>query len=226
MEPIDIPTEQTTAATDVLLALLALASVVYLSRIGKDRDPWKARIWSWAFGLLAFASAVGAVAHGFKMSERLNDLLWQPLNLALGLTIAMFAVGVVHDQWGQAASRRILPVLVVVGVVFFGVTVIIPGSFLVFIVYEAAAMLFALVVYVLLAARRQLAGAAVMAAGILITIVAAAVQASGAVFVTFIWEFDFNGIFHLVQAVGVAVLVAGLRTALYARTEKADGAAQ
>jgi hypothetical protein len=226
MEFIDIPTEQTTAATDLLLALVALASVVYLARVGKGRDPWKARIWSWAFGLLTFASAMGAVAHGFKMSEQLNRLLWQPLNLALGLTIAMFAVGVVYDRWGHAISKRVLPILVAVGVVFFGVTVVIPGSFLVFILYEAAAMLFALAVYVLLAARKQLAGAAVMAAGILITIVAAAIQASGAVFVKIIWEFDFNGIFHLIQVVGVVVLVAGLRTAMYARAGEAGDAAQ
>lgn len=87
-------------------------------------------------------------------------------------------------------------------------------------------MFFALVVYILLAVRKRLAGAAVMAAGILITIVAAAIQASGAVFVTIIWEFDYNGIFHLIQIVGLAVLVAGLRAALYAGTEEADGAAQ
>ena len=214
MEFIDIPTEQTTAATDVLLALVALVSVVYLLRIGKGRDPWKTRIWAWGFGLLAFASALGAVAHGFKMSEQLNDLLWKPLNLALGLTIAMFAVGVVYDRWGEASSRRVLPILIGVGVAFFVVTVVIPGSFLVFILYEAVAMLFALVVYVLLAARRHLVGASVMAAGILITIVAAGIQASGAVVLTIIWEFDHNGIFHLIQVVGVAVLVAGLRMAL------------
>jgi hypothetical protein len=216
MEFIDVPTERTTAVTDVLLALVALASVVYLARIGKGRDPWKTRVWSWAFGLLAFASALGAVAHGLKMSEQLNDLLWKPLNLALGLTIAMFVVGVVYDRWGEVPSRRMLPVLIGVGVVFFLVTVVVPGSFTVFILYEAVAMLFALVVYVLLAARRQLVGAAVMAAGILITIVAAALQASGAVALTFIWEFDHNGIFHLIQVVGVAVLVAGLRMALRA----------
>ena len=224
MEFIESATERTTAATDLLLALVALGSIIYLARFGA-RDRWKVRIWSWAFGLLVFASAMGAVAHGFKMTEQVNDLLWMPLNLALGLTIAMFVVGVVYDMWGEAASRRVLPILVAVGVVFFAVTVLIPDSFILFILYEAVAMLFSLVVYVLLAARRQ-AGAAVMAAGILITIVAAAIQASNAISVTFIWEFDHNGIFHLIQIVGVVVLVAGLRAALHAlRAEGAAGAA-
>ena len=84
MRFVDISTEQTTAVTDVLLALVALASVLYLSHIGADSDAFKVRIWSWAFGLLAFASALGAIAHGFQMSEQLNSLLWKPLNLALG----------------------------------------------------------------------------------------------------------------------------------------------
>ena len=72
--------------------------------------------------------------------------------------------------------------------------------------------------YIWLAARGQLEGAWVMAAGVLITIVAAGIQASEAVFVTLIWAFDFNGIFHMVQMIGLLVLVAGLRIALLAES--------
>jgi len=217
MEFIDIPTEQTTAATDALLALVASSALVAVLRAGRNKDRRKAAIWAWAFGLLLCASALGAVAHGFKMSQQTNDLLWQPLNLALGLTIAMFVVGVVHDAWGKAASRRVLVPMTVIGVAFFGVTRLIPGSFLVFVLYEAAAMIFALVVYTVLAAKGRLVGAWWMAAGILVTIVAAGIQASNAVYVTVIWEFDFNGIFHIIQMVGVALLVGGLRKAFQAQ---------
>ena len=55
-----------------------------------------------------------------------------------------------------------------------------------------------------------------MAAGVLVTLIAAGVQASGAVSVTLIWQFDHNGLFHLIQMVGVVLLVAGLRAALLA----------
>jgi hypothetical protein len=123
---------------------------------------------------------------------------------------------VVYDRWGPAAARRALPILLGVGVLFFGVTVVLPGSFRVFILYEAVATVFALVVYLVLAARGQLPGAAVMAIGILISIVAAAVQASGAVSFKALWEFDHNGVFHLIQIAGVAVLTVGLRMALLA----------
>lgn len=215
---IDLPTEQTTAATDLLLALVAGACLLYLARLGHARDPFKTAIWCAAFALLTLAAALGAVAHGFKMSSQLNRLLWQPLNLALGLAIAMFVVGVVYDRWGQTAARRALPIMIAVGLLFFLVTVWIPGSFRVFILYEALAMLFSLIVYLLIAVQGGLPSAWWMAAGVLITIVAAVIQALGAVRVTLAcgWEFDHNGVFHLVQVLGVLALTIGLRGALLA----------
>jgi hypothetical protein len=213
MEFIEIPTEQTTAMTDVFVALLALGCVLYLRRAGLH-ERWKTNVWSWAFGLMALSGVVGAVAHGFKMSESVNDLLWQPINLALGLAVSLFVVGVVYDLWGYPTARQVLPVMLVIGVGFYIVTLIIPGSFLVFIVYEALALFFALGAYGWLTTQGRLKGAGLMATGILISIIAAGIQASKAVSVTLFWDFDHNGIFHLVQLVGLLFLLAGLRSAL------------
>ncbi len=199
-----------------MLALVAGFVAVYVYRMGLARDPWKGGLWTWAFGLLALASALGAAAHGLQMSASLRDALWQPLNLALGLAIARFAAGVVRDAWGQETARRVLPFAIVTGLGFFALTRLIPGTFLVFIVFEAVAMLFALVVYATLAFRGGLAGATWMAAGIAITLVAAAIQVTQAVTVRVIWPFDHNGVFHVVQMVGCLVLLAGLRAALLA----------
>jgi hypothetical protein len=217
MEFIDISTEQTTAATDALVAIIAAAFAVMLSVEGGRSDRTKGRIWSAALSLLAVAAALGAIAHGFQMSRRTNELLWMPLNLALGVTVALFVVGAVYDLCSFSLPRLLVPILLAVGVAFFIVTVLIPGSFLVFVVYEAIAMLFALVVYVVLAARETLRGAAMMAAGVLVSIVAAAVQATGAVRFTLIWDFDHNGAFHLIQMVGLLFLLIGLRTDLVSR---------
>ena len=196
--------------------MLALGCVFHLLQIGQP-DPWKAGLWAWAFGLLALAATLGTVAHGFKMSEATNLLFWQPLNLALGLVIALFVVGVIYDIWGLAAAQSALPIMLVVGVAFFGVTLLFPGIFLVFIFYEAVAMLFALGAYSWLTTTGRLPGAGWMAAGVLVTIIAAAVQATWdgkAQPLTFIWQFDQNGLYHIIQIVGVALLLAGLRAAL------------
>jgi len=216
MKFIDIPFEQTTAVTDAILAVLALACSLYVLQVGRS-DRWKAGVWAGAFGLLTVAAILGTIAHGFQMSAATKDLLWQPLNLALGLTIALFVVGVVYDWWGQAAARRVLLPMLAVGVIFFVVTRIFTGTFLVFVIYQAIAMLFALAVYTWLAAKQRLSGAWLMAAGVLVTIIAAAIQASQAVSFTFIWQFDHNGTYHLIQMIGVILLTLGLRAAFLAK---------
>jgi hypothetical protein len=154
-----------------------------------------------------------------EMSEELKDLLWQPLFLALGLVVALFVVAAVYDWKGRGVSRRLLPVMLLVGAGFFGLTRIATGTFLVFIIYEAVAMVFALVVYGSLAANGKLRGAAIVAVAIVLNIVAAGIQASGSVAVTVGVPFDHNGLFHIVQAVAVVVLVAGLEQGLTARAK-------
>jgi hypothetical protein len=218
MQLTSIPTEQTTAITDLFLAALSLGSALYLRRLRRHpgADPWKATLWTWTFGLLGVASTLGAVAHGFTLSPAAHRLFWQPLNLALGLTIALVVIGAIHDGSGPRVARRALPIMIGVGAAFFAATQFVPGTFLVFVMYEAAAMLAALVIYIyiLIARRHSLPGAVLMAAGIATTLVAAAVQASRDIELRLGWSFDNNGVFHLVQIAGLLLLVAGLRTAL------------
>ena len=75
-------------------------------------------------------------------------------------------------------------------------------------------MLLALGGYIWLACQGRLEGTWLMAAGILVTIIAAGVQAGKAVSFTINWSFDHNGVYHLIQMVGIVLLVAGLRKAL------------
>ena len=213
-----VPTEQTTAVTDAVLVLLAIGCLVSLRRF-RECDPWRVDLWSWVLGLLALAAGLGAVAHGLEMSEGLRSLLWQPLFLSLGLVVALFVVAAVHDWKGRAVSRRLLPVMLAVGVAFFAVTRLVSGSFLVFVAYEAVAMVFALAVYVMMSAGRRLPGGSIIALGIVLNIVAAAIQASGTVRFTFGVPFDHNGVFHLVQMAGVVVLVMGVQRGLLKAVE-------
>ena len=213
MEIIDSVTEQTTAATDAVLGILSLACAVFLYRIGENKR-WKANLWVWVFGLLATASFFGAVAHGFKMSKELNTALWYPLNLSLGLLVGFILVGVVYDIWGEVRARRVLPIMALVGVGFFIFTQIFPDSFLVFIIYEALVLIFAMGAYIRLGAKARLAGAWFMVGGILLSIAAAVVQATNLFSFTFIWSFDHNGVFHLIQMVAVLFLFLGLKKSM------------
>jgi Family of unknown function (DUF6962) len=203
------PAERTTAATDVLLSLTAAAGILWLHWF-QPVPSWRIQIWSWSFGLIALSAALGAISHGLVLAQTLLRRLWAALTLALGLAVSLFVVGVVHDLYGMQAARRFLPVMLLVGVGVFLVSRKWAGLFIVFIVFEGAALATALAAYMKLAAAGALDGAGLMAAGVLVSMAAAAAQAVRCLHLTFIWEFDHNGIFHLLQTAGLMLLCQGI----------------
>ncbi len=206
-------TELTTGATDALLGVVALACIAYLQQYRKA-DGWKVGIWTWVLVTLAAAALLGAVVHGFEMSDGTREFLWRPLFFLLGLLVALFVVAASYDWLGEQSARRVLAAMIPIAMGFFAITQLLSGAFLVFVVYEAIAMLVALGIYFSLAVRRRLPGARLMALAILLNIVAAGIQASGSVRFTLIWSFDHNGVFHIVQMLAVVVLMLGLRQSL------------
>ena len=206
-------TELTTGATDALLGVVALACIVYLQQYRKA-DGWKVGIWTWVLATLAAAALLGAVVHGFELSDGTREFLWRPLFFMLGLLVGLFVVAASYDWLGEQSARRVLAVMIPIAMGFFAITQLLSGAFLVFVVYEALAMLVALGIYVSLAVRRRLPGARLMAFAILLNIVAAGIQASGSVRFTLLWPFDHNGVFHIVQLIAVVVLMLGLRQSL------------
>ena len=87
------------------------------------------------------------------------------------------------------------------------------GDFLVFVIYEGAGLLFALAVHGWLA-RSGRAGAHWVTAGLAVSLAAGVVQAIDTLSFRLVWTFDHNGIFHLVQALGLGLLLVGLRPLL------------
>jgi uncharacterized membrane protein len=203
-----IPTQLTTAATDLLLALTALAGAWFLRRGRGQR--WRERIWSGVFGLMAFSALLGAVAHGLVLPDPDTPRIWGPAYLALGGMLALFAAGTINDCWGERVARRTLPAVLVGVLIFCLAAFYLAGDFVVFVLFEGAVLLFALCCYILAAVRRS-PGSALTAAGILVTIAAAILQTRRDLRFTFYGEFDNNGIFHLVQLPGLMLLLAGLR---------------
>jgi len=219
MEFISIPTEQTTAITDAIMGVLAVACIYYIGMF-KERNVYKTGIWQWVFVFLAVSAFIGAIAHGFEMSKATNELLWKPITLFFGMMVALFVVGVIYDLKGETAARKFLPVMIVIGIIFFVIVQVLSGYiehyFIVFIAYEAVAMLFSLSAYAWLYLAKKKTGTGWMTLGILLTIIGAVLQASGAIHFTLIWEFDHNSVYHFVQMVAVLFLVKGIKKSVYA----------
>jgi len=210
MKLVNDPAEKTTAVTDLILALVACGGILLLQGTADHTGAlWRIYIWSAAIGLIGLASALGAVAHGLQLPSTLHNRIWLLLNMALALAVSLFVVGVINDLWGWEAARMTLPIMLIAGLGFFVVTLIYPGIFFLFIVYEGLALLFALGVYVFLAIT-GLQGTSLMATGVLLSFLAAGLQARKSIEFTLIWKFDHNGIYHIVQTVGLLFLIAGL----------------
>lgn len=208
-----IPTEKTTAVTDLLIALVAAAGICYLQGI-ESPEAWKINTWSVAFGFIGLCGFLGAIAHGLELTEANYQQIWNLLNLGLALAVSILVIGVAYDLWGLVVSKKMLPWMMVMAVGFYLITRLYSGIFFVFIVYEALALVFALGTYSWLTLTGQLNGSAIMALGILISIVAAGIQVAKNVSVKLIVEFDHNGVFHIVQIIGILFLLAGLRSSL------------
>lgn len=204
MPLINSPTELTTSATDALLAIECIVIIALLLRTA-PADRWRTNLWCWVFGLLAIASFLGALVHGVEMPKTMRTALWTPLYLSLGILVVLFIVGAVADWRGPVAAMRLVPWGLGVSAAFFGLTALMGGAFIVFIVYAVAVLLGALAIYIFLAASHRLKGAVVVALAILLNLAAAAVQASNVSF-HLLFPFDHNGLFHLVQMVSTAIL--------------------
>jgi hypothetical protein len=202
--------ELTTAATDALLTVVVMVGIAWLRRVAPP-SPRRA-LWVRGLGLFAVAGALGAFVHGFDLDPRTRALLWQPLYLTLGSALAFFSAGAIGDWRGDMAARRALPFLLALAFAFYLLTRLSGGKFLVFVIFEAAALLLALAVYLRLAFKGK-PGAGLVVLGLVLSLAGGVLQASS-LSLHVIWEFNHNGLYHLVQLVGVMFLVAGLRGTL------------
>ena len=208
-----VPTELTTAGTDAALALLCLIVAARL-RPCRRLDPWKTGLWLWILALLAVASALGAVAHGLDLSASVRAVLWYPLYFSLGLTVALFVAGAILDWRGPGLARRAIPWAVLCALTFSLIAPLLGGSFFLFIGYEAMAMCSALLIYLNIFRHGRQNGSGRIAVAILLSMLAAAVQASDLA-VTFLVPLDHNGLFHLLQMAAIMLLGSGLRAGLH-----------
>jgi len=205
-----VEAELTTAVTDAVLTVVVVAGIAWLWRAAAPSP--RRRIWLWGLSLFALAGAMGAFVHGFDLTPGTRELLWQPLYLTLGSALACFSAGAIGDWRGDAAARRSLPPLLALVVAFYLLTRLSGGKFVVFVLFEALALLFALAVYARLALQHK-RGAGLVLTGLLLSLAGGALQAS-TLSAHVIWEFNHNGLYHVVQLVGVVFLLAGLRGTL------------
>ena len=126
MEFSPIPTEQTSAATDVLLVFLAAYSI-YRLKLGSPGPAFRQGVWIAFFLCIGVASLAGAVAHGFTLSPVGERVARMPVNVFIGLAVSSVGAGAVYDFVGERAASRIVPSFLGLGAGVPLVTILFPG---------------------------------------------------------------------------------------------------
>ncbi len=206
---VDSPVEQTTAVTDLFLALQSVGVIVMLRRVPVRKPMWT-DVWTLFFGLLAIASVLGAVSHGIHLHDSMQNVIWGTVYLALGLVMALFAIAAVAMTWNHDLARRCVPYFIAIAFIFFAITQLWSDSFLLFVVYEAITMVAALSLYAACYWFRREQGAGFLSAGILAGIAAAIVDSQSSLQMTWIWTFNNHGLFHLVQMLSLLLIAIGI----------------
>lgn len=210
--------EATTAVTDLVLGAVLVVGIPWLHQVTMRS---RARLlWFIALALLAAASFLGAFVHGFALPPGMKRWLWQPMFVLLGLAMAFIAAGAIADWRGYPPARRALPYLVLAALGFYGVTVLAGGAYFIFVAFQAVVVLFAVAVYWRLGVQDHQRGGQLILAGLVLSLVAGVLQAMPGISIRVGWEFNHNGIYHLVQLAGILCILAGLRHTLGAAAEE------
>lgn len=193
-----------------------MLSILFSLWIGRDNsgNRFQRKTWFLFFLFLGLASCRGSIVHGIELTAKMRYFLWNPLYLFLALSVSFFVVGAVFEISGEKVSRKSLPFMLCLAVALFLITAFMPGFFLVFIIYEALGLMICLGIFLVKVLQTRETAYLVMIAGILLTAFAAFLQSRTDLVLHLIWEFDHNGIFHLVQMPGLTLIFLSVRKLL------------
>jgi hypothetical protein len=210
----------TTTVTDVLLALVIVAGILYLRRT-TPASPLRT-LWLVTLVVSATGALIGGSLHIIPMSETVSIAAWGALYLYLGIAISCLIAAVVGAWRGYAVARRLLPFILGFTFMFSVFTQFTADHAMISAVYEGAALLFALAVFGMLAVQGR-PGMTLVTLGLVITIGGAVIAGLDSLNVRLIWVFDRNGLSHIGHMIGLAILIHGLRSSLASGNPGAAG---
>ncbi|WP_196891977.1 DUF6962 family protein [Aureivirga marina] len=202
--------EQTTAFTDLILAIIAILIFMTIKRVGSKIDKRKTGIWSLIYVCVAISSFLGAITHGLIISDLTYKILWNIIFLSSGFLISFVGVGALYDFYRSRLSDAIYWLAAGMSILFFLINFYGPDTFFFFIIYEALILLIALFYYYRIYRKTKLKWTSNMIFGILLSIIAAVVQTFKDLKFTIFWDFDNNGAFHIIEIFSLFFLASGI----------------
>jgi hypothetical protein len=193
--------EPMTLATDYLVALVATIWGARVLRHARAGGPRVARWWAAAFAAVALAALAGGTHHGFapRMAPAVADGLWTLTVLTVGV-VGFALVGAAVTARFRGPLRRALLAAAAVELAVYAAWMAGHDEYLWVIAHYGASMAVALALAVLGWLARRDPAAPWIAAAVLVSLAAAAVQASG---LALHRHFNHNDLYHLIQIAGL-----------------------
>jgi hypothetical protein len=202
--------------TDYLLALESCVFAVLTWRLAGG----SLRVWlGLYFAGAAVASACGGTVHGFFSDEQALGamVLWRVALVAIGVsTLANWAIGG-ESLFSPRAARWVTLAAALQLIVYCFVVIFVTQDFRVAIVDNLPALVFLIVALVVAYRRQGRGGLLVAAGGLALTLVAAALQQlQVGVDPRY---FNYNAVFHTLQAIALLLFFLGCRWSLFTGAE-------
>ena len=193
-----------TLATDYALGLLALSLAIRIRRRGAESGrPY----WAATLAAAAAAAFLGGSYHGFLpwLDPGIATLLWKATLLAIGCAAYGVSIATARIHLSGPA-QRVCRIVAAVQLALYTVGAMLTDVFLVAIVNYSIAFGFVLVMHARAWLRWKDLPAAWVVAGVVVSFLAAGIQASG---IAPHPHFNHNDLYHVVQMVGTWMLYRG-----------------
>lgn len=194
--------EPTTAITNFILGLEALV-LAFLLIMGRATFP-SLPYWIATIILLGVAALLGGFAHGLAYRP-----LFTLIYASLAALMVTFLIATLIDGFGPELAGLLRWPVIGLAILFMLIAWRFPRHIQAYAVVEGLIMIGAFAIYLRLALTHALNGAGYIAAGIAATLTAAVLFMIKVKF-TFIWTFNHNDVYHLVQMAGVLLFFLGL----------------
>ncbi len=200
-------TEPMTMATDYLLAVVAWVLAFRLMTRGRRDASRPALLWGSAFLFTGIAAFAGGTFHGFTLilSSSVLGALWKVTCYSLGIgslaLLAGIADAVLSRRWFAVISAAAL-----VKFILYAIELLRSDDFRLVVMDYAISMVAVLVIAAIDWIHRKSRSSPWIVGGILVSFVAAAIQASG---LTVHQHFNHNDLYHVVQIGGLWLLYRG-----------------
>jgi len=208
---IDIPTERTTAATDLILSIQTGLYAVMLV-LNPALYNFRGILWVGFFAGVFLTAVFGTIAHGFKMSKKTNTILWQILTLCFSVCYILLFSSLSFDLFGLVAGQWSLIISSVLGAILVAFCLKFP-AFIPKIIYIGVGLGVAILgAGAWLAFVVRVPGAAFLFAGMVLASVATLVEARQKFHLKLVWEFDHHTAYHFFQFLSNMCIYASVLT--------------